>query len=170
MKVSFSHYKQSPVSKFQDFSSRLQPQAWQMVTGLAQLIFEALQYVSKPFCFLSARNERARNKSKIQSPSIAEHRRAQAPRPRENKWGQPVARISHDREKFARGADIRRGEGATFMPDLSLNLLERSASRGRDRQGRRFLVAFCERELGNRSDRRARFFSLFCNGLLGAIR
>jgi len=66
----------------------------------------------------------------------AEHRRAQAPRPRENKWGQPVARISHDRENFARGADIRRGEGATFMPDLSLNLLERSASRRRYRQGR----------------------------------
>jgi hypothetical protein len=39
------------------------------------------------------------------------------------------ARISRNREKCSLSADIRRGTVTTFMPDLSLNLLERSASR-----------------------------------------
>ena len=47
-----------------------------------------------------------------------------------NKWGYPV--------------------GATFMPDLSLNSRERSASRVRDQQGRRFLsylpISYSKRE------------------------
>jgi hypothetical protein len=71
-------------------------------------MLKKLRPVSNPFCFFSARDERARIKSKMESPFSAEQRRAQA-------------------QNGIKGVARR---GPRFMPDLSLNSVERCGTAG----------------------------------------